>query len=485
MNDNTLNRLPQELLALSGETEWLEFKCNYANPAEIGEYLSAIANAAALHRKDKGYLIWGVDGATRQVRGTMFRPRQTRKGNEELENWLGRLLQPRLDFRIHELTHEGKAVVIFEVPAAGYMPVRFSGEEFIRVGSYKKKLKDYPDKEKALWAFFRHETFETGLARRSATADEVLQLIDYPTFFELLGQKLPENRTGILDRLRRERVIVEAGSEQFDITNLGAILFARRLNQFEALARKAVRVVLYKKTDRIETLKERLGEKGYAVGFEGLLGYINDQLPRNEQIGQALRREVRMYPEIAIRELVANALIHQDFSITGTGPMVEIFADRIEITNPGTPLIDTLRFIDEPPRSRNEALASLMRRLNICEERGSGVDKVISQVELFQLPAPDFQVTSTHTKAVLFAPKKLAQMDQADRIRACYQHACLCWVSNKTMTNATLRQRFGIAEANAAMASRIIRETVEARLIKRSDPESKSRKHAQYVPFWV
>ena len=84
---------------------------------------------------------------------------------------------------------------------------------------------------------------------------------------------------------------------------------------------------------------------------------------------------------------MANALIHQDFSLTGTGPTVEIFADRIEVTNPGTPLIDTLRFIDEPPQSRNETLAATMRRLNICEERGSGIDKVISQVELYQLPA--------------------------------------------------------------------------------------------------
>jgi ATP-dependent DNA helicase RecG len=485
MNDNVLNKLLRELLGLSTETEWLEFKCNNEKPDEIGEYLSGIANAAALHRKDKGYVIWGVDDLTYQVVGTRFKPRQTKKGNEELENWLGRLLQPRLDFRIHEFTHESKPVVIFEVPAASYMPVRFSGEEFIRVGTYKKKLKDYPDKEKALWALFRHETFEKGFALRSATGDEVLALIDYPTLFELLGQKLPENRSGILERLQRERVIVDAGSGVYDITNLGAVLFARRLDQFETVARKAVRVILYKGVNRVETLKEQVGTKGYAVGFERLVSYINDQLPGNEQIGQALRREVRVYPEIAVRELVANALIHQDFTITGTGPTVEIFPDRIEITNPGTPLIDTLRFIDEPPRSRNEALASLMRRLNICEERGSGVDKVIFQVELFQLPAPDFQVTSTHTKAVLYAPKKLAEMDQQDRIRACYQHACLCWVSNKTMTNATLPERFGIAEANAAMVSRIIRETLEAGLVKRSDPESKSRKHAKYVPFWL
>src|SRR5260370_35045182 len=110
-----------------------------------------------------------------------------------------------------------------------------------------------------------------------------------------------------------------------------------------------------------------------------------------------------MYPEKAIRELVANALIHQAFAVTGAGPMVEIFADRLEITNPGEPLVDTLRFIDTPPRSRNEVLAALMRRMKICEEGGTGIDKVIEAVEMYQLPAPDFQATLGSTKAMLFA----------------------------------------------------------------------------------
>jgi hypothetical protein len=98
-----------------------------------------------------------------------------------------------------------------------------------------------------------------------------------------------------------------------------------------------------------------------------------------------------MFPELAVRELVANALIHQDLFVTGAGPMVEIFDDRIEITNPGEPLVDTQRFVDTPLKSRNEGLASLMRRFRICEERGSGIDKVVQQVELFQLPAPLFE----------------------------------------------------------------------------------------------
>jgi len=162
--------------------------------------------------------------------------------------------------------------------------------------------------------------------------------------------------------------------------------------------------------------------------------------------------------------------------------MVEVFADRMEITNPGLPLIDTLRFIDEPPQSRNETLAGLMRRMGICEERGSGIDKVISQVEVFQLPAPDFRTTAKHTVAVLFGPREFSDMDSQDRIRACYQHACLWYVSGKQMTNASLRQRLNIEKKNYPMASRIIRDAIDSGLIRRADGQ---RKGAKYVPFWA
>ena len=100
-------------------------------------------------------------------------------------------------------------------------------------------------------------------------------------------------------------------------------------------------MIAYKGHGRAEgAVREQEDGRGYAAAFEGLVGFINGLLPSNEVMGQALRKSVPMYPELAIRELVANALIHQDFSVTGSGPMVELFADRLEITNPGTPLVD-------------------------------------------------------------------------------------------------------------------------------------------------
>ena len=235
----------------------------------------------------------------------------------------------------------------------------------------------------------------------------------------------------------------------------------------------------------MKAVKEQERTAGYGVDFEEAIRYLNDQLPRNEQIGQALRREVPAYPEIAVRELVANALIHQDFGVVGAGPMVEIFSDRMEISSPGQPLIDTRRFIDEPPRSRNEALASLMRRLSICEERGSGIDKVIFSVEVFQLPAPDFRVAGDGTVAVLYSPRQFAQMDRQERVRACYQHACIQYVSGKRMSNASLRKRLGISDSNYPLASRIIRDTIEADLLKAHGKGSGAKKTAAYVPYWA
>jgi predicted HTH transcriptional regulator len=211
-------------------------------------------------------------------------------------------------------------------------------------------------------------------------------------------------------------------------------LFAKRLDDFHSLRRKAIRVIQYSKFSRTETLKEQLGVKGYASGFEGLISFINGLLPSNEVIEQALRKTVPRFPDLAVRELVANALIHQDFFVSGAGPMVEIFEDRIEITNPGSPLIDTQRFVDSPPRSRNEALASLMRRIGICEERGSGWDKVAFQTEIYQLPAPLAESVEDHTRIVLFAPRPLSRMDKVDRVRSIYLHACLRYVNREYLT---------------------------------------------------
>jgi predicted HTH transcriptional regulator len=476
--------LVRELCALPRETEWVEFKVNDAEPQAVGELISALANGAALAGKAFAYLVWGIRDEDHAVVGTTFDPRLARVGNEELESWLLRLLEPKIDFRFFGVDVDARPVVILEIARATRHPVRFAGHEFIRVGSYKKRLKDFSEKERTLWRIFDQVSFEDGVAMERVSADEVLRLLDYPTYFELLELPLPADRDGILSALAADRLIRRCDAGGWNISNLGAILFAKRLDVFHSLRRKAIRVVQYRGTGRTETLKEQEGTKGYACGFEGLIAYINGLLPANEVIEQALRKTVPMFPELAVRELVANALIHQDLLVTGVGPMVEIFDGRIEITNPGEPLVDPQRFVDTPPRSRNEALASLMRRFRICEERGSGIDKVVFQVELFQLPAPLFEAPEGFTRMTLFAHKPLSAMGKTDRVRACYLHACLKYVTRSFLTNASLRKRLGVEERNKAAVSRYIREAMEAGMIKPFD-ESAAPRLMKYVPFWA
>jgi len=482
LNIEELRKLLEKLLALPKENEWVEFKASNANPEEIGGNISALANSSCLHGKSYGYLLFGVEDKTFNVVGTSFKPLTEKKGGEELEHWLATRLSPRIDFRIYEFDYKEKAVAVFEIPSAIDRPVKFMHQAYIRVGSINRKLNDFPEKEKKIWQNKPHKSFESEIAVSGVDADTALELIDYPNYFSLMRLPLPSNKESIIEKLCSEKLLFKKGTK-YSITNLGGLLFAKNLKAFEGLARKAVRVIVYDGKNRIKTVKDQTGSKGYAIGFESLVDYINDKLPSNEEIKKTLRETVRMYPELAIRELVANALIHQDFNETGTGPTIEIFNDRVEITNPGKPIITPMRFIDDY-QSRNENLASFLRRIGICEEQGSGIDKVIFEVELFQLPAPDIIVTEKHTKVILYAYQKLNDMDKKDKIRACYQHCCLKYVSNEKMTNQSLRERFKIEDQNYSIASRIIADTIKKGLIKDYDPESTSKRHAKYVPFW-
>jgi len=364
-----LTDLIRDLCALPNETEWVEFKTNNCHPDEIGKYVSALSNSAVLADQQFGYLVWGVENVTHEIIGTSFDPRKERIGAEELENWLLHLLTPEVSLRFDERAIDDTRVVMLRVGRAFNQPVRFKGQEFIRVGSYRKKLADHPAKERALWQAFERTPFEDVVAADGITASDALQLLDYPSYFRLLQRPLPEERQSILDALAGDHLVRNAGAGRWDITNLGAILFAKRLEEFPSVRRKPLRIILYDGTSRVSTIREPHNEPfivgGYASGFEEAINYIVGLMPSNEVIQNALRRDVPMYPVLAVRELIANALIHQDLSLTGAGPTVEIFKDRLEVTNPGTPLIETDRFLDKPPRSRNEKLAALMRRIGI------------------------------------------------------------------------------------------------------------------------
>lgn len=476
--------LIDDLRSHLSENSLVEFKENNCDKELIGKLCSALSNAARIDNADVAYVLWGIRSSDHEIVGTQFSPDEKTVGNQVFQFWLAQKLKPSIAFAFRTVDHPSGRLVVLEIPAATSAPVEFEGTAYIRIGSATPKLSDYPDRFHQLIDNIRPYAWEKGIAKSFVTDDEVLDLIDYPAYFKLTSQRLPDNRAGIFERLHADQLIFRDVGRHWKISNMGAILFASNLEQFDiSLSRKAVRLIAYDGKNKAATVKHRRDIlKGYANGFEELINSINTLLPKNEHIGAVFRQIQQRFPEVAIRELIANALIHQDMTIRGTGPQVELFSDRLEITNPGASLIQTDRMIDLPPRSRNEALASLMRRMNICEEQGSGLDKVIISIELFQLPAPKFQATDNAMQIILYSPRPFADMTPAERIRACYQHAVIKYLSGDRMKNSSLCERFGIDSKNAAQASNVIKLALDDGKIKAADPD---HPRAGYVPCWA
>lgn len=457
--------------AAKSENQNLEFKeakTQFDNK-RLYKYCVAIANEGG------GHLLLGIaDKPPRAVVGSAA-------FNNPVE--MAAKLFTAIGFRvdIEEVAHPDGRVVVFHIPSRPRgTAYDYDGAYLMRVGEELQPMTE--DQLRKIFAEGQPDWLEA-YAIEGLSGQDVVQLLDTQTFFDLLKLPYPTDQNGVLDKLASERLI-EHRHDGFAIRNMAAILLAKDLSTFEAVSRKAPRVVVYAKDSKLDTTSDLTGTKGYAVGFQGLVRYIMTQLPQNEVIEEALRKESKLVPEVVIRELVANALIHQDFSESGASPMVEIYSNRVEVSNPGDPIVPVERFIDGY-QSRNERLADMMRRFGICEEKSSGVDRVVEAAEFLQLPAPDFLVGIRRTTVVIFGPRAFNKMDRADRIRACYQHCVLQYVLRQHMTNESLRKRFGLGEGSSNAASQVIKAAIEQNLVKLDPSAPNSRKFARYLPSWA
>ena len=475
--------LIENLRALPAETVWAEFKQDNADPQLIGKLISALANSARIADKETAYLVWGIRNSDHAVTGTAFEPASAKRDRQPLEHWLTQRLRPDIAFSFETVQHPAGRLILLTIPSAATAPIEFNRTAFVRVGEATPRLADHPDRQRALWDKLRPYAWETGVAQGFLEGERVLDLIDSDAYYDGLSKPRPTSQGTILEDLAQDRLIAPDVGGRWNILNLGAILFAKDIRAVDnRLARKAVRFVMYDGTGRdAQVLQRKDFSLGYAVGFVAMNDYINAVVPSPEQ-GGVVRSAEPLFPAVAIREVIANSLIHQDMTITGAGPTVELFRNRLEITNPGNPLVEPDRFIDFPPRSRNEALASLMRRLGLCEEQGTGIDKVVAAIGMAQLPPPEFRAEAAATRVSLFAARPFARMTTQERLRACYQHAVLLHLGGDRMRNRELRERFGVKSSNAAQISDVIRQALNRGLIRIADP---ARPKSGYVPFWA
>ncbi len=466
---------PQELdalLALPEENEHIEFKEAKRNFHfdKLVEYCVALANEGG------GRIVLGVsDRPPRRVVGTQAfeLPARTCGG-----------LHERLQIKVacDEVTHANGRVLVFTVPSRPRgQPLHIEGRYLMRAGDELVPMS--PDQLRAIMTEGDAE-FVDQFAAIGLDDAHVVALLDVQGWFDLRQRPLPSTRAEIIDALMAKHFVVRR-ADGLAITNLGALVLAKRLGDFETVARKGVRVIVYDGVTKLQVKdgKDALVDSGYAVGFERLVDQIHAETPASEEIRAALRTTTFAYPKKALRELLGNALVHQNLDERGTGVVVEIYDDRVEVVNPGLPLLPVDRFIDEN-QSRNERLADALRQLGVCEERGHGMDAVVTHIETYQLPPYQCRLGSRHTTVVLSRYKGLGKLAPDERAQAVYQHCCLRYVTNQITNNESIRERFKIEKQNSAQASRLLREALEAGRIRALDAKI-GTKLMRYVPYWA
>jgi len=474
--DKAIEILESSLYPVPSELNELDWKGGLSDKtSRLAQHICAFSNI-----KGGGLLVYGVND------DASFSP----LSKEEIERTLktlGNIAHNNLSIPIaleHTvLDYKGYALLFVHIPEQTDKPVHMRGKDLFEAytRSAGQTVKMSHSQVKSLIADSQGRPFEKRIAVSDVATEELLQLLNYKKLYELQEKNVPNNPATIAQHLEDYGFCIGKGNG-WDITNMGAILFANDINQFPELRGHNVIVRKYVATNNRDMLSEQRGGFGYAVGFEGLIDYVMKQTS-TEQI-EVVRQAVATYPRKAVREFVANALIHQDFSIEGMQVIIEIFSNRLTITSPGPPLNDINRLIDLPPHSRNEALAETMFLLGMCEKRGSGIDRAIEAIEQSGLPAPHFSKSEVHMRVTLFPKKSWREMSKQERVSACYQHACLMYEDNKSINNQSVRDRFRLDKNNSAVASKIISDTVDAGLIKPNNEDSSSRKFATYIPFY-
>lgn len=481
--DEALALLEQTLSGLFPKEEnRLDWKQDFSSKEDRPHcHLSAFANLAG-----GGYLVFGIKDSDTTVLG--LTTEAYKRISQKIASAAREGVQPAVQIDSAFLKFRGKDVLVVKIFESPEKPVHLKGrsieDSYIRSGGETHKMSQ--DEIRAAIISSKRVKFEQLEAIPDVKAEDLRKYLDIDSFLALVssvtGIRHPE-----LEMLKKANLVVDAKrAGSFSITNLGMLVCAKDFSLFER-GDLAVRVIKYKDTSKLNAISEKKFSAGYATSFVEILSYIQSLLPFSEIIKEALRETVLIYPPVAIRELFANAIVHQDLTRRTGNILVEIFSDRLVITNPGIllPSIHIDQLINVHPLSRNEIFAGEMKVLGLCEERGSGIDRVFDSIEIYGLPPMDFYQGESYFEAKILAPKSFKEMSIEERVRACYQHCCLLFVSNKKMTNSTLRRRFNFKSDDNVIANRVIKASLAAKKIKIGDPDSKARKYTFYVPYWA
>ena len=475
------------LIGYPDETEWIEFKSNNDEPHRLAEDISALANAAAFHGREYAYKLWGIEDGSHQMVGTKFNPLTAKGvGNQNLQIWLKRVMRNAV-YEFENAEFDGKRFVTLKIRAANGQPVYYDKKAYIREGSSTTRLEPGTTKEAELWRRLQRESFEMLVAEPDVMPEELDNLLDIECYFDLLRLRHPSDQEGLVIALSEPGLIRQQDNGRYAITNLGALLIAKRLSYFPGLRKRPLRVIRFEGSGNFTILNDWTFDQGYALALRAAEERIVDALPAHEVLEGAFRRVKHLVPRAAVRELLSNAIMHQDLSETTASPLVCIHDDRIEFSNPGATLIPRDRLLNAQPKTRNGELVGILRQMDLCEEGGTGWDIIVSSCEAEHLPAPRIETSEeSGTRVTIYGERSFSQMTKRERKSAAYWHACLMYAQNDPMGNRSLRDRFGLdgSDKNVVAISRLIRDCCRDGLLKGSNDEASAR-YRTYIPGWA
>lgn len=438
-------KLLLELLAYPHETEWLEFKTNYWNENEIGIYISALSNAAAMCGKKEAYLIWGIDDSSHEIVGTNIDYRADYK-HEPFEHYIARNLTPSIHFQFSEFFVANKRVVILTIPAALKVPTEFQNERYIRIGSAKESLRKYPQRESALW-----KTLIYGSPTLTNTDSEKQEL----TFNKLLLYYASKNK-----QINRETFEenLELRNRETGKYNLLALL----LSDENAIS---VRVSIFNgktKSSGLRSVKE-FGNTCILYSLDNVVHYALDVLnvPITDERNRVLERnEIFLFDSASFREAIINAFVHNNWQRLNA-PQVSVYSDRIEILSHGTIGSDQTMngFFKGISRPVNPSLARILMQLEISDRAGKGVPTIIDRYGKRSFLFEESSIT------VIIPFEDIIDSNPNNKKKIVYDLS-----DNPTLTVSELAERNNLSNA---MATKIIRELKEDGVITRKGSKKK------------
>ncbi len=400
----------------------------------------------------------------------------------EAEATLANDLSPVIRIKISEhMLDEGRVVAI-EIPSrAKGQVIRYNEFPYMKTGNQTRKMTDQ-ELARILTETTPHWLDETCLSDQSG--EEVMGLLDVKSFYEMIGKPMPQNRSSVMERLSSEGIVSPAhASEKFSISRMGVLLLANSIKKCSSeMAVKRFEIIGYKPNAKAEEIVfNYCCDRGYAVGFEDMVNAAMEQLAAQAEYADGEAME--MAPRLAVRELLANAIIHQDFE-NKDRVVLKIFGDIAVLINPGVSLVK-VDFMMQDSESRNAGMLNLMRKFKLAEHATSGIVKIIASVEQSKSAPPKFRFTDSSTHVEISRLAEYGKMSWSEMKIAAYQHCLLQNARKAMMTNASLRERFNLDDEAGIEITQLLKELVKEKKIKRSEERPGSRRHVGYVPHWA